>query len=89
MKRPQLEWSKSTLNCWTAYVVRQPAIVSISLTRHRSWKRLEHKEPWRITVFGNPWVIDQHFADHVQAQLVAEGIARALVKDMFKVLRCR
>jgi hypothetical protein len=88
VKRPQLEWRKITLNCWTAYVVRDP-IVSISLTRHRSWKRLGHKEPWRITVFGNPWVLDQHFADHVQAQLVAEGIARALVRAMSKVLRCR
>lgn len=72
--RPQLDWLELHRDCWVARIT--PG-ASVSVSRHRSWKRRIGK-PWRIEVLGYRFVDDGHH-DLDAAMVAAERHAVAVV----------
>lgn len=67
----KFSWRESTRDRHVATVGRS----WIDVHRSRSWKKLGHKKPWRIELFGNPHVSSLEFAELDDAKYVAEKMA--------------
>ncbi len=74
-----LEWRQSTRNRYVADVVKG---AGVEVYRDPSWRRLEQKHPWRVSVFGNPFTCHIWFLELQGAQAEAERVARMLCEEM-------
>lgn len=71
-------WRMSTIN----HFVADREGLDIQVYRHRSWKRLGQRAPWRIIVFGDRYCTRRWFKTRARAKSEAEKIAMRKVMKL-------
>lgn len=75
-------WQASTLNHWTLEI---SGIHVASVVRPRSWKTKGMDRPWRVEVFGSPFVrgiLNNAFRTLDQARVAAEKEMKRLIFEV-------